>query len=87
VITQLWLDGFSSLCAGFLAHLPTLPDAFNTAIGQINAGEAWLSARLGMFGVVVPWSVATTCLVLWGNLLLFWVVCVGLRLIAWLMNR
>jgi hypothetical protein len=87
LITLGLLDFISQWVAGLISLVPPMPAQWATALSQINTGEAWLTNELGMLGSVVPWSLVTTCLIIWTGLVAYWMLMLSVRLLMWLANR
>jgi hypothetical protein len=87
MLIQNLLDFFADVFANVVSSLPPLPYEVAYLVSELVNGSQWLGERVGILGVVVPFSTLTLLVLIWVNLVGFWVTITTVRAVAWAFGR
>lgn len=87
MIVQNFLDWLSQLVGGFLQLIPPLPPEVEDALDTLAEGGAFVSSKMGNFGVLVPFDAFATAVQWWLACVALWGVVLLVRLVLWVVNR
>jgi hypothetical protein len=87
MLIQNLLDFLSGLISQVIASIPPMPYEAALAVSQVVESSAWLGQRVGILGVVFPFSTLTGLVAIWLSILGFWAAVSAVRVVAWAFGR